>query len=149
VLTYRREQIAFAKEHGYVQSVFGRRRYLPYINDSDESRRHAAEREGVNMPIQSAASDTLLVALCIIDKMMKDEGYKSLMVNTVHDSVMFDVYPGELYKLCALVREVMVNVRDYVGMMSNNVDMSWLNVPLGADIEVGHHYGSLHEYSKE
>jgi DNA polymerase-1 len=146
VLEYRKEQIAFAKQHGYVQSVYGRRRYLPYINDHDDSKRHQAEREGVNMPIQSAASDTLLIAQCIEDQLLLDSEWKSLMVNTVHDSTLFDTYPGELSNLYALVKDAMINVKEYSPIMFPNIDMSWLTVPLDADIEVGHHYGRIHSY---
>jgi DNA polymerase I-like protein with 3'-5' exonuclease and polymerase domains len=128
--------------------VYGRRRFLPYINDADKSKKHASEREGVNMPIQSAASDTLLIALCIIDRMMIDEHHKSLMVNTVHDSSFYDVYPGELPVLATLIKEVKINVKYYTSMLFNSINMDWLTVPLDVDLEVGHHYGSIRGYKE-
>jgi len=147
VLEYREDTIAFVKEHGYVESPFGRRRYLPHINDSDEVKRNGDERAAINMPIQSAASDILLCALIIISQQMAANEFKSLMVNTVHDSLLFDVYPGELDDLAWLAKETMENLPNLYGPnYMLDIDFSWFTVPLKVDLEFGSHYGSLEEY---
>lgn len=150
VLSYKDKTLAFARAQGFVESPFGRRRYLPYINDKDRGFRSRAEREAINMPIQSAASDVLVCALIVIDEAMQDRGFESLMVNTVHDSVMFDVWPGELEPLAVLCRDVMENITVPGGYGAHHfpgLDFSWFTVPLKADFEVGHHYGSLEHYN--
>jgi len=147
VLDYRKNMLAFARLHGYVESKFGRRRYVPYINDRDKSMRAEAERAAINMPIQSAASDVLLCSLVVIDKMMQDYSFKSKLVNTVHDSIMFDVFPGELDHLCLMVKDVMENITtDYGSEYFPDLDFTWFTCPLVADFEVGTHYGSLGHY---
>lgn len=145
VLQYRGETIDFARRNGYVESPFGRRRYMPYINDSNDSKRHAAEREAINMPIQSAASDVLLCALIIISDQIT--GRQSRLMNTVHDSLMGDIYPGELPVMAHTMRDVMEGVpTKYAKRYFPGLDFSWLTVPLVADLEFGHFYGSLTDY---
>lgn len=148
VLEYKNETLAFAKEHGYVESPFGRRRYLPYINDSSNSHRKRAEREALNMPIQSAASDVLVCALIVIDEFMQDRDMMSLLVNTVHDSAMFDVWPGELEILARMCKDVMEGITTRYGPERfPGLPFDWFTVPLVADMEVGSHYGALEYYS--
>lgn len=147
VLEYREDIVAFATENGYVESPFGRKRYLPYINDRDENKRNADIRAAINMPIQGAASDILLCAMIIIDQLMTENGFKSLMVNTVYDSLLFDVYPGELDDLAWLVKEVMENLPNKYGPIHMpGIDFSWFTTPLKVDLEYGSHYGTLEEY---
>lgn len=147
ILDNRERVLKQARKNGYVESMFGRRRYLPYINDRDGSRRSSAEREAVNMPIQSAASDILVCGLVVLNDLMHDNGFKSLMVNTVHDSVMFDVYPGELDDLAWLVREVLENIPNRYGPeWFPGLDFSWFTCPLEIDAEFGTHYGCLEHY---
>ncbi len=129
-----------------VDTPFGRRRYLPYINDKSQSHRRAAEREAVNMPIQSAASDVLIAALIVIDERMLEREFDSLMVNTVHDSVMFDVWPGELRNLAIQCRNVMESIVSIGFDRFPDLDFRWFTVPLAVDLEVGSHYGSLSHY---
>jgi DNA polymerase I len=145
VLDYQNECKEFAKEHGYIESPFGRREHLPYINDRNAGKANADARAAVNMPIQSAASDTLLCALVIIDARMKTERMQSMLINTVHDSILVDVYPGELLPMKALVTDSMENVKTLAEDYMPNVDFSWLICPLKADADAGSHYGSLME----
>jgi len=147
ILEYKHDTLEFARKHGYVTSPFGRKRELPYINDQDHGYRSKAERAALNMPIQSAASDMLLCALVIIVDAMRDNKFKSLVANTVHDSIMFDVYPGELDDLAWMCVEIMENVPTKYGPeWFPSLDFSWFTVPLVADVEVGSHYGSVEEY---
>lgn len=150
ILLNRDNVLKLARKNGYVESRFGRRRYLPYINDRDGSRRSSAEREAVNMPIQSAASDILVCGLVVLNDLMQQNGFRSLMVNTVHDSVMFDVYPGELDDLAWLVREVLEKVASKYGPeWFPHLDFSWFTCPLEIDAEFGDHYGCLEHYKYE
>jgi len=147
ILDNREKVLKLARKNGYIESMFGRRRYLPYINDRDNSRRSSAEREAVNMPIQSAASDILVCGLVVLNDLMQQNGFKSLLVNTVHDSVMFDVYPGELDDLAWLVREVLENIPTKYGPeWFPGLDFTWFTCPLEIDAEFGTHYGCLEHY---
>jgi len=150
VLEYKERTLAFAREHGYVRSMFGRRKYLPYINDWHDGKRKADERAGINMPIQSSAFDVLLCAMIILDECMCDANMRSLIVNTVHDSIMFDVYPGELEELAGLCGDVMEKVTSVYGPERfPGLDFSWFTVPLVVDMEIGTHYGSLTKWGAE
>lgn len=150
VLDYNKAVLDFARKNGYTQSKFGRRRYYPYINDNNDGMRRADERAAVNMPIQSAASDMLLCALIILTEVMRDNGFQSLMVNTVHDSIMFDVYPGELDDIAWTCKEVMENLPTVYGPQRfPRLDFSWFTVPLKVDLEAGSHYGMVKHYELE
>lgn len=139
--------LAFARQNGYVDSKFGRRRYFPYINDRNHSKRAAAEREAKNHPIQSAAADILMCALVIIDDQIQQASYRTRMMNTVYDSIMLDVFPGELRAVSKVVKSVMEGITGEWGKAYYpGFDFSWFDVPLVADLEFGHHYGCLEEY---
>jgi DNA polymerase-1 len=140
---YLKECVKFARKHGYIETPFGLRRPLPDITAPEEARRGAAEREAVNTPVQGAAGMLTLMALVIIDKLMLDAGFKSMIVNTVHDSILTDVYPGELDALVGMQKDVMENLSRYAEL---GIDLSWLICPLKADFEVGTHYGSMKPY---
>jgi len=147
VLDFKDDTLEFAHANGYVESKFGRRCYLPYINDSNDGKRSKAERTAINMPIQSAASDVLVAAIIVIDDLMQQDGFDSLMVNTVHDSIMFDVWPAELDDLIALCKDVMENLpTTYSHKYFPGLDFSWFTVPLKIDCETGSHYGSVKHY---
>lgn len=133
-------------QNGYVESAFGRRLSLPAIYDSNEAVRGDALRTAVNFPIQGVASDTLMVALAIITQIMRGKNFRSMFVNTVHDSLVIDYHPEELDYVVKLSMEVMENVVDYAAKWMPGLDFSWLKVPLVADVEYGTHYGSYGHY---
>lgn len=149
-----KEQVKFTKKHGYSVSPLGKRRYLPNINIKAKTKEEyrllsEAEREAANHPIQSVASDLLIMSITVISNVMQAHNMKSLIINTVHDSILFDIYPGELdevYKLCI---DVMQNIIEYASEYFPHIDLSWLTIPLIADAEIGRHYGSLKEYGHE
>jgi uracil-DNA glycosylase family 4 len=145
ILEFQEDTKRFLKANGFVESPLGRRLHLPDIYDKNQGRANKAQRTGVNMPIQGTASDILLMAIIIIGKRMRADKMKSLLVNTVHDSVVQDVYPGELFALKDLCEDSMENVVTYAPQYFPDVDLSWLRVPLKADGEVGTHYGALEE----
>ncbi|KAA3625210.1 MAG: DNA polymerase I [Flavobacterium sp.] len=104
---YISEQIEFAREHGYVQTVLGRRRYLNAINGSNAVVRAAAERNAVNAPIQGSAADIIKIAMINIHKKLKEKNFKSKMLLQVHDELVFDAYKPELDELRHMIKAEM------------------------------------------
>ncbi len=115
--------IAFAREHGYVQTLFGRRRYLPDISARNATVRALAERNAVNAPIQGTSADIIKLAMIGIARRMKEEGLRSKMVLQIHDELLFDALPAEVPALTALVKDVMEHVITLSVPLT--VDCSW------------------------
>ncbi|MAP55609.1 DNA polymerase I [Altibacter sp.] len=128
---YISEQIDFAREHGYVQTVLGRRRYLNGINGSNAVVRGAAERNAVNAPIQGSAADIIKIAMIRIHEKMTKAAYKSKMLLQVHDELVFDVYKPELQELKVLIKEEMEKAYT-------------LSVPLEVELGVGENWLEAH-----
>jgi DNA polymerase-1 len=128
---YISEQIDFARENGYVQTVLGRRRYLKDINGSNQVVRGAAERNAVNAPIQGSAADIIKIAMINIHKKLEEENYKSKMLLQVHDELVFDAYKPELEKLKTMVKHEMEHAYK-------------LTVPLEVDLGVGENWLEAH-----
>ena len=102
--------IAQAREKGYVETIFGRRRYLPDINSKNFTVRSLAERNAVNAPIQGSSADIIKLAMINVHRRLKQDGYRSRMVLQIHDELLFDVYEDERERLMAMVTEEMQNV---------------------------------------
>jgi DNA polymerase I len=107
--SYIQEQIEFAREKGYVQTILGRRRYLKDINSANAVVRSAAERNAVNAPIQGSAADVIKIAMINIHKKLKEENWKSKMLLQVHDELVFDVHNDELEKIQPMIKHEMEN----------------------------------------
>jgi len=103
------EQIEFAREKGYVQTISGRRRYLKDINSANAVVRSAAERNAVNAPIQGSAADVIKIAMINIHKKLQEENWKSKMLLQVHDELVFDVHNDELEKIQPMIKHEMEN----------------------------------------
>ena len=125
------EQIDFAREHGYVQTVLGRRRYLKDINSRNAVVRGAAERNAVNAPIQGSAADIIKMAMIAIYNKLETGNYKTKMLLQVHDELVFDVYKPELETIKTLVKTEMENAYK-------------LEVPLEVDLGVGNNWLEAH-----
>lgn len=93
---YMEQQVTFAQEHGYVETILGRRRYLRDINSRNGTVRGYAERNAVNAPIQGSAADMIKVAMINLKRWMKREGLKSKCLLQVHDELIFDAHKDEL-----------------------------------------------------
>ena len=104
---YMEEQKQLARERGYAETVFHRRRYLPDINSRNATVRNFAERNAINAPIQGSAADIIKVAMIRIHQRMKAEGLRSKMILQVHDELNFSVYPEEREKMEKIVLEEM------------------------------------------
>lgn len=107
VKRYMDESIERARRQGYVETAFGRRRYLPDITSRNATVRGFAERNAINAPIQGTAADIIKVAMARIDERMKAAGMRSKMVLQVHDELNFSVVPEEREAMEALVIEEM------------------------------------------
>ncbi|MEL1252698.1 DNA polymerase I [Flavobacterium sp. DGU38] len=107
--SYISEQVEFAREKGYVQTILGRRRYLKDINSANAVVRSAAERNAVNAPIQGSAADVIKIAMINIHKKLRDENWKSKMLLQVHDELVFDVHNDELEKIQPMIKHEMEN----------------------------------------
>ncbi|MRX63408.1 DNA polymerase I [Maribacter luteus] len=129
--SYISEQVDFARDNGYVQTVLGRRRYLKDINGSNAIVRGAAERNAVNAPIQGSAADIIKIAMINIHKKLGEGNYKSKMLLQVHDELVFDVYKPELEALQAMIKSEMENAYE-------------LAVPLDVDLGIGQNWLEAH-----
>lgn len=124
-------QVGFARDHGYVQTILGRRRYLKDINSRNAVVRGAAERNAVNAPIQGSAADIIKIAMINIHKKLENNQYKTKMLLQVHDELVFDVYKPELETIKTLVKTEMENAYK-------------LSVPLDVDLGVGNNWLEAH-----
>ncbi|MGB7210711.1 MAG: DNA polymerase I [Pyrinomonadaceae bacterium] len=113
-----------AREKGYVESLFGRRRYFPSINDRNFSVRSRAEREAINMPIQGTASDIVKIAMLKVGAALKKEGLKTQMIMQIHDELLFEAPEAEVAKASVIIKREMEAA-------------ATLDVPLIAEIGVG------------
>jgi len=102
-------QKEFAKEHGYVETLMGRKRWLPDINSSNSFVRGFAERNAINMPIQGTAADMIKLAMVEIDKELRSKKSQSKMILQVHDELVFDVPKEELEDIQPLIKDKMEN----------------------------------------
>jgi DNA polymerase-1 len=101
------EQIAQARRDGYVQTLLGRRRYIPELNSPETAIRQFGERMAVNAPVQGTAADLIKRAMVQLDDALERERLASRMVLQVHDELLFECARGELQRMMPLVRRVM------------------------------------------
>ena len=107
--SYMQDQVDFARENGYVQTVLGRRRYLKDINSANQMVKSGAERNAVNAPIQGSAADIIKIAMINIYNKLTSENWKSKMLLQVHDELVFDVHNSELEKIQPMIQHEMEN----------------------------------------
>ena len=104
------DTLAAARENGYVETLFGRRRYLPDINSKNGTVRSLAERTAINAPIQGTSADIIKLAMINVDRRLQKEGLQSRMVLQIHDELLFDAVPEEVEILEKIVVEEMESV---------------------------------------
>ena len=129
--SYMSNQVDFARENGYVQTVLGRRRYLKDINSANMMVKSGAERNAVNAPIQGSAADIIKIAMINIYKKLSSESWKSKMLLQVHDELVFDVHNTELEKIKSIVKYEMENAFK-------------LDVPLEVEMGMGKNWLEAH-----
>lgn len=120
-----------AAENGFVETLYGRRLYLPEINSSNGMRRQAAERTAINAPMQGTAADIIKLAMIDVDNWLSDEKLQSQMIMQVHDELVLEVPENELDKVIAGLRSRMAGAVE-------------LDVPLLVDVGVGDNWDEAH-----
>ncbi|AXT18884.1 DNA polymerase I [Flavobacteriaceae bacterium AU392] len=125
------DQVDFARDNGYVETILGRRRYLKDINSRNAIVRGGAERNAVNAPIQGSAADIIKVAMINIYNKLSEGGYKTKMLLQVHDELVFDVYKPELDNVKILIKTEMENAHK-------------LSVPLDVELDTGVNWLEAH-----
>ena len=125
------DTLTSARETGYVETIFGRRRYLPDINSKNGTVRSLAERTAVNAPIQGTSADIIKMAMINVDRRIRKEGLKSRMVLQIHDELVFDAVADEVSILEGIVKEEMENV-------------TGLSVPLTVECNHGNNWLEAH-----
>ena len=128
---YMAAQVDFAREHGYVETVLHRRRYLKDINSRNGMVRSGAERNAVNAPIQGSAADIIKLAMINIYKRFEAEGFKSKMLLQVHDELVFDAHKDELETIKPIIKHEMENAFT-------------MSVPLDVEIGLGDNWLEAH-----
>ncbi|MCW3807573.1 DNA polymerase I [Plebeiibacterium marinum] len=131
VKAYMDKSIEVAREQGFVETVFGRKRNLPDINSRNGVVRGMAERNAINAPIQGTAADIIKMAMVDIQKQLRDKHLKSRMILQVHDELNFDVAKDELEQVKKIVKESMENACK-------------LSVPLSVDMGIGKNWHEAH-----
>ena len=131
ISSYIEDTLASAREFGYVETLFGRRRYLPDINSKNGTVRALAERTAINAPIQGTSADIIKLAMINVDKRLSEEGLQSRMVLQIHDELLFDALPEEVETLERIVREEMENVIE-------------LSIPLTVECNHGNNWLEAH-----
>lgn len=106
---YMEEARRFASEHGYVETLFGRRLYIPDINASNHLRRMGAERAAINAPLQGSAADIIKKAMICVNERLLVEKYHATMIMQVHDELVFEVHNDQVEVVSALINECMVS----------------------------------------
>ena len=123
--------VEFARKNGYVETLFGRRRYLPDITARNATVRALAERNAVNAPIQGTSADIIKLAMIGVANRLREAGLESRMVLQIHDELVFDAIPSEVPALKEIVVDVMENVVK-------------LNVPLTVECSSGKNWLEAH-----
>jgi len=113
-----------------VQTLRGRRRYIPEISSSNHNVRASGERMAINMPIQGTAADIIKIAMVNIQQRLDDLALRSLMILQVHDELIFEAPQDELEPLKAIVMELMPSAMT-------------LAVPLDVELKTGHAWGDM------
>ena len=131
ISAYIEDTLASAREFGYVETLFGRRRYLPDINSKNGTVRSLAERTAINAPIQGTSADIIKLAMINVSKRIAEEGLESRMILQIHDELLFDSTMEEVEQLKKIVCEEMQNVIE-------------LSIPLTVECSYGNNWLEAH-----
>jgi DNA polymerase-1 len=131
VARYMDDTRAVAHEQGYVETLFGRRLYLPEINARNKQRQQAAERTAINAPMQGSAADIIKRAMIAVDTWLASDGIDAKMIMQVHDELVFEVKDTETDRLLATLPALMAEV-------------ATLDVPLLVEAGMGDNWDQAH-----
>ena len=124
VKKYLESSIVFAKENGFVKTMFNRRRFIDELNSNNYNLKQFGERVALNMPLQGTASDIIKLAMIEVEKEFENKNLKSKLILQIHDELICDTYPGEEDKVSNILLEKMQNVVK-------------LNIPLVVNLSIG------------
>ena len=126
---YMNENIELAREKGYVETIFKRKRFLPNINSGNGTMRSFDERNAINAPIQGTAADIIKVAMIKIHSKMRNLNLKSKLLLQVHDELVFDMHIQEKEMLTKIVEDCMMNAIDFPVPLSVElgIGLNWLD----------------------
>lgn len=131
----------FILKHGVAVSIFGRVRVFEEVFSDDRESKSKALRSGYNHLIQSTASDLMLICLSVIEQLMRDANLQSMLVSTVHDSLVIDALRSELPQVHEICDQVLNNIPEILKLVfGETYDTSWILTPLGGDFEIGTNY---------
>jgi DNA polymerase-1 len=133
VKSYLEQTRELARRQGYVETVLGRRRYIPEITSPNRQVREGAERMAINMPVQGTSADIIKLAMIHVDSALRAGGNRSRLILQVHDELVFEAIPEEIDGLASLLKEKMAGALQ-------------LAVPLKIDLKQGHNWGELKKY---
>lgn len=131
VQIYMEETRQVASENGYVETLYGRRLYLPEINARNGLRRKAAERAAINAPMQGTAADIIKRAMIDVDKWVQTQGDDVRMLMQVHDELVFEIKEEKVEQISQIIKELMESA-------------ATINVPLIADVGIGDNWDEAH-----
>ena len=109
VKDYMNSNVEFAREHGYVSTLTGRRRFIPEIKSSNTNLRQFGERAAMNMPLQGSSADIIKIAMINVHRRLKEEGYKTKLILQVHDELVLDAPESEADAAAQLLKYEMEN----------------------------------------
>jgi len=132
-----KEQQTFGTKHGFIQTMFGRVRPLPWYNSPDWKERKKAMNEAINTPIQSASSDIMMLGVATIRKRL--DLTRARLLATVHDSVVIEVKEDYLEQSLPIIQESLEHPLLY------GRELPFLSIPLKADMSIGYKYGTVEE----
>lgn len=131
IQAYMEEQKEFAREHGYVKTLFGRKCYTLGIRDTNHSMRQFAERQAINAPLQGTNADIIKMAMHRIPPLLDEQGLAAKMLLQVHDELVFEVPEAELERTANLLKGLMEKI-------------AYLRVPLVIGVGIGHNWDEAH-----
>ena len=131
VREYMKSIVERARADGYVETLFGRRRYLPELKSANFNMRSFGERVALNMPVQGTAADIIKLAMVNVHGRLEDEGLRSRLILQVHDELIVECPEDEAERVCAILKDEMENAVS-------------LSVPMTVDAHIGHSWAEAH-----
>lgn len=130
VLPWMEEQVDFAKEHGYVETILGRRRYIPELKSKNFHQRRFGERAAMNAPVQGSAADLIKLAMVKVEQAFAEAQLQAYQILQVHDEILLEVKEEEMLEAARILKESMETAMD-------------LSLPIKADVEIGKSWGEM------
>ncbi len=134
---YMNTTVNFCRKNGYVNNIFGRKCYIPSINDKNYNVRNFQERAAINAPIQGSAADIMRLAMIKINAVFaKESNYKTKMLLQIHDELVFETPKDEIEKIVPVIKKNMSDV--------SSSEYHEFSIPLTVDVNYGNNWGEAH-----